>query len=200
MKIYLFRNQDDYFYNFDRNTNLLIVTGIPGSGKSYTSKELSNKYNYEIVSFDYLFDYEVKKPSMIEQLLIDNFISLYPEYSNFNKNRNNKYIVCNKFYDFVLDYVVNNNINIILDGTYFLKEISFNKYKNQRVIVKRTSFILSIIRETRRDILRQYTYDISLLKKLVRSIKLFIYSIFELSTVKYQNFRNLNVILSKLNY
>lgn len=200
MKIYLFKNQTDYFFNFDKTTNIIIVTGMPGSGKSYTSKELSNLYNYEIISIDYLFDYETKKPNQTEQNLINNFINLYPEYNNFNKNRDNKYIICNKFYDFILDYVTKNNINIILDGSYFLKEIPFNKYKDQRIVIKRTSFILSIFRETKRDILRQYTYNISLLKKLIRTIKLFIYSILDLYTIKYKNLKHLNIILSKLNY
>lgn len=199
MKLHLFKSKNDYYHNFDKNTNIIIVTGMPGSGKSYTSRELSKKYNYECINFDYLFDYEIKEPSEFEKSLTGGFFALYPEYSNGEKNRSNTTIICNKFYDYTLNYIKSNNINIVFDGAYFLDRIPFEKYSNYRIVVKRVSFLLSIYRETKRDILRQYKNDITLLKKLVRIVKIFIVSIIETPTIKYQNYKNVNNLLSKLN-
>ena len=152
MKIYLFKSQKDLYINFEKDTNMIIVTGISGSGKSRTSLALQKKYNYELLSFDFIFDWEFeRKPSSFEKEILKEFKKKYPEFRNSKNNTKSKIEVCNCFYDFIADYILSKNIKIIIDGAYFLNEINFEKIKNERIILKRTSIIKSIIQRTNRN-------------------------------------------------
>lgn len=139
----------DLYINFkDNNSKMILVTGISGSGKSVLSKELSKKYEYEIVSFDMIFGYEESRErTKLELDILNEFKNTYPNYMSFDK-----FTICNIFYDFVENYIINRDINIIFDGSQFLRRVDFNKIKDQRIVLKRTSLILSLFRRDRRNV------------------------------------------------
>lgn len=151
-KIKLFKSKKDLYINFSKNTNMIIVTGITGSGKSKTSLELKEKYNYELLSFDFIFNYEKERtPNKFEKNILKQFTKQYPQYKDYEKNTKNKNEVSNCFFDFVLRYIETNNIKIIFDGSYFINRIDFAKIKNQRIILKRTSIIKSVFQGINRN-------------------------------------------------
>lgn len=139
----------DLYINFSSNgSNMIIVTGISGSGKSTLSEELSKKYNYEVVSFDIVFGYEQeRKLNNLEWDILSEFNKLYGDYQDNDKDR-----ISNIFFDFVKDYVDKRNINIIFEGSHFLRKVEFDKIKNYRIIYKETSLLLSLFRRTKRNI------------------------------------------------
>lgn len=165
-KSHIFKTKSDLYVNFEKDTNMIIVTGISGSGKSKTSNELKSKYNYEIVSFDFIFNYEFeRKPSSLERKLLKEFKNKYLQYKDYKKNTENKTEVCNCFFDFISEYLKENNIKIIFDGAYFLDRISFDKIKNERIVIKRTSIIRSNFQKVNRNKKYLIHPNISIIKK-----------------------------------
>ena len=68
MKVNLFFSKKDLYINFDKKTDMILVTGMSGSGKSQLAISLKEKYGYEIISFDMIFDYdENRELSLIEK-------------------------------------------------------------------------------------------------------------------------------------
>lgn len=141
--------EKNLYINFKNiNSNMIIVTGISGSGKTTLSHKLSNIYKYEIVSFDIIFKYgEQQKINDLELDILNQFKNKYPYFnSKYNKDE-----VCNLFFDFVQEYITSKNINIIFDGSQFLRRVDFEKIKDQRIVLKKTPFIVSIIRRSKRN-------------------------------------------------
>lgn len=142
-------SRKDLYINFkNTESNMVIVTGISGSGKSALAEKIKEQYNYEIVSMDILFEYLGNhKESQLEKELLMNFKTLYPNWAELNKNR-----IYNLFFDFVNEYITLNDINIIFDGSQFLRRVNFDKINNQRIILKRTALLVSLRRRNRRNI------------------------------------------------
>lgn len=155
--------KNDLYINFDKEQyNMIIVTGITGSGKSYTSQKLSQKYKLPVICFDCIYSYKQDKPeTKLEKKLLKQFFYKYPEYKNakelvkYGRKVKEKLLEINdNFYDLVLDYLKTNNIKIIFDGACFCNDVSFEKFKNERIIVKRTPFLKVIYQRTIRCIKR----------------------------------------------
>lgn len=197
--IYIFKNKDDLYFNFDKDTNMIIITGIPGSGKSYTASLLSNEYNYPLVSMDILFDYEDRELYELEKVLRSSFLNKYPNYQNFENNRRIASEVCNSFFEHTKRYIEAKNISIIFDSAYFFQCIPIDKFFKQRIIVKRTSFIKSFYSANKRDISRQYYKNISFLKKIIRTIKIPLISLFQISD-NLKNYKIINYFLNELEF
>ena len=70
----VFKNVNDITFN-ENDKNIIFITGLSGSGKSYLSKELANKYNSGIFQPEWLIHYthtsEEFKP------FLDEFIDRY---------------------------------------------------------------------------------------------------------------------------
>lgn len=142
-------SRKDLYINFKNTASkMIIVTGISGSGKSVLAEKIKEQYGYEIISMDMLFEYsETHKRSQLEKELLESFKELYPNYDKNDKNR-----IYNLFFDFVNEYITKNNINIIFDGSQFLRRVAFDKINNERIILKRTSLLLSLRRRNIRNI------------------------------------------------
>ncbi len=141
--------EKNLYINFKNiNSNMIIVTGISGSGKSTLSHKLSDIYKYEIVSFDIIFEYgELREKNNLELDILNQFKKKYPYFnSKYSKDE-----VCNIFFDFVKKYITNKNINIIFDGSQFLRRVDFEKIKDQRIVLKKTPLIVSLIRRSKRN-------------------------------------------------
>lgn len=195
--IKLLKDHVDFYFNFDKDTNMIIITGLSGSGKSYNSFKLSKEFNYPLLSFDFLFDYEERDFKVLEKEIICHFLEKYPKYKDFQTNRSREKEVCNCFFDYVKQSVEKENIHLIIDSAYFFQNIPIEKFSNQRIIVKGTSLIHSVIRANKRDVTSQYYKNISLLKKLVRTFKIPIISLLDIPTIK-KNYESINIFLEKL--
>ena len=197
-KISIFKSKNDLNINFDKSPYITVITGIPGGGKSYLANLLSKKFDQPIISFDFLFDYENRKMNKIEKQIISNFLKKYPNYSNFENNRNNEEIICNLFFDYIIKYINKNKIHVIVDSAYFFKYIDINKIIDYKIIIKRTSLLRSFYNENKRDVLRQWkNKDLSFIKKIVRSFKIPLISLLNIKLL-INNYKNINIYINKL--
>ena len=163
IRLPLIKKLPDLYLNFDNvNYDMIIVTGITGSGKSYTTKKLSQEYQLPIVSFDFIYDYEKdREPNKLETILLKLFYKKYPQYKDAKKLANSRKMnefmikeIDDKFFDLVLNYIQKNNIKIIFDGACFCNDVKYEKFKNQRIVVKRTPFLITLYQRTKRCIQR----------------------------------------------
>lgn len=195
MKPNLFRTTKDLYLNFDKDTNMIIVTGISGSGKTRTSLKLQEQYGYNLLSFDFVFDYEKERiPTLFEQKILEEFQIKYPQYKNFKENTKFKTEVSNAFFDCVSSYIQKENIKIIFDGSYFINRINYEKFKEQRIIIKRTAIIPSIfhgIKRRNRIVIKSNRP----FKQKLRKIKLIF--IDNIKKVKY-HYNNLNTFFEQI--
>ncbi len=158
----LFGSKDLYINFKDNNSKIIIVTGISGSGKSVLSLELSKKYKYEIISFDIIFNYDIgREKTKLEEEILFEFKNKYPTYMKYDKEK-----ICNMFFDFCKDYISNKNINIIFDGAQFLRRVDFDKIKDLRIVLKRTSLLLSLFRRNKRNTDYIKKNDFSFVRKI----------------------------------
>ena len=194
----IFKTQDDLYFNFNKNTKMIILTGMSGSGKSYTSYGIAKKYNYSLFSIDFIFDYEDREMNNFEKTIVTGFIKKYPQYGNFINNRTKTFEVCNKLFDYIDNYIINKRTQIILDSAYFYKTILPYKFCNQRIIIKRTSLVKSIYNATKRDIKRTWKKDIFILKRIYFICKIYLYILLDIyNTIK--NYIQLNVFIDRIN-
>lgn len=163
----------DLYINFENNdSNMIIVTGISGSGKSFLSQELYEKYKYEIISFDMIFDYEEgRERTKLELKILNGFKKKYKNYKELEKDT-----ICNLFFDYVKGYIEKEKIKIIFDGYYFLRNVDFNKIKEEKIVLKRTSLIRSLIRRTRRNQRYIKKNNYSIIRKIKEYYWLHIYN------------------------
>lgn len=157
-KISIFKNKEDLYINFENNNDkFILITGISGSGKSSLACEFVNKNKYSKVSLDLaVFRGLNSKITNIEKKLISNFKKKYPEWKKelFSKHYPSKNDICNKwsnlFYDFALEFFYDTNTPVIIEGTHIYKYIDFEKVKDKKIIIKRTSLITSWYRSIKR--------------------------------------------------
>lgn len=152
----IFKNKKDLYLNFkNNNDNCIIITGIPGSGKSTLANKMIQKSDYYKISLDIVLGYEHGKITELERELLNKFKKKYPEwnYNLFNqKNYNDFYKYINLFYNFITKEYIVKNINLILEGSYFLNYININEILNKKIIIKRTSYVTSCFRRYKRTI------------------------------------------------
>ena len=194
----IFKSQEDLYINFDKNNyRMIIVTGISGSGKSYTSNILSKEYQFPIISFDHIYGYEKDRvPNDLEIEILTSFYQQYPQYIGISeeiklgrKKELDIKDIDNTFFDFVLEYIEKNKLQIIFDGSYFLTSIAYDKFKNQRIVVKRTSLTNSLHQRTKRTIKRsEYNKVLS----FYRSIKINLFNVRKW-------YHDINAFLDKIN-
>ena len=194
MKVNLIFSKKDLYINFDKKTDMIIVTGMSGSGKSQLAISLKEKYGYEIISFDMIVDYdENRELSLIEKDILTKFRRCYPKYKVAHLIENDEN-VCDCFYNFVKKYIKKEKIKIIFDGSYFMKRVNFELFKNERIVYKRTSFLKALFRRDVRNISRiknknysfirflkeiywHYRYNIKHLKKWYKEERSFLQKI-----------------------
>lgn len=161
MKIRLLKkNEDKYIL---RDSNILFLTGLPGSGKNYESKKLIKEFDYELIKLEWL-KYP-KKASKIIKNIQKGFIKKYPKVesymkNNFNDNSIKKDIVYKKYMKLYIDYLLNNlstkkkyiiegeeiflvgNTKKILKNNLLIKQTSlFKSYKNIRLKYKKEKLL-----------------------------------------------------------
>lgn len=161
MKLKLFKNTKDKYYNFNNfpiNSKILLITGLSGSGKSYLARELANKYDAIIFQVEWLK--HSKHISEEYKYVLDTFLDKHPEIIGLVKNKwnNTKSEDNNELFKkyinlFLLHFleVKEENKNYIIEGLQLFTLIDFDLIKHYPLIIKGTSSYNSLKNRLRRD-------------------------------------------------
>ena len=161
MKINRLKSVDDITFNleeFGKTNNVLLVTGLSGSGKSYLTKKLVKKYNAELIQLDWLK--HQKYASKFGKVLLNKFKKKYPESIPYIDSKWNnepdelkndlykKYL--NLFFDFIIEHLDSKKLYII-EGLQIFCMIDYNKTLDYPIIIKGTSSMKSLLYRYKRD-------------------------------------------------
>lgn len=156
------KSKNDIKFNiekFQKESNILFITGLVGSGKSTLARKLGKEYNATVIIQDYLAwcdCYNNKECIYFVKL----FQKLYPETIVYFKNnewrKNNlnsslKDEYRKKFDKMIIEYAKENKTkNFIYEGSDLFCKSDIGLMENQPIIIKRTGAILSFIRSFKR--------------------------------------------------
>lgn len=157
------KSKEDIKYNikkYQKEDNILFITGLVGSGKSTLARELGKKYNATVIIQDFLAWSDFNNTEECT-FFVNLFQKLYPETKNYFENNEwrknnltseekNKYR--RKFDKMVIDYANENKDRLfIYEGSDLFCKSDINIMKNHPIIIKRTSAIKSYIRNYKRS-------------------------------------------------
>ena len=163
MNVNWLKSKKDLEYNlnkYQKEVNILFITGLVGSGKSTLARELGKKYKATVITQDFLAwsdFYDIKECTFFVQM----FQKLYPEtkeYFNNNEWRKNNltseekngYRI--KFDKMVVEYAKENKDKLfIYEGIDLFCKSDISIVNNHPIIIKRTSAIKSYIRNYKRS-------------------------------------------------
>ena len=197
MKINRFKNVDDIKINFEKfpsESKILFVTGLSGSGKSWTARELAESCGASIFQPEWLI--HSKHVSQEFKPLLDEFLRANPEIVLYVENKWNdvknedehellkKYI--NMFLQSFLDSC-DKSRTYIIEGLQIFTLIDFEVVKNFPIIVKRTSSFQSLRNRLKRD-LPKHKNKTSYLFKILKQSRLY----------QFKHRKRLNNFLKKL--
>lgn len=200
------KSKEDIKYNikkYQKEDNILFITGLVGSGKSTLARELGKKYNATVIIQDFLAwsDFNNSKECIF---FVNLFQKLYPETKKYFENnewrKNNltseeKNEYRRKFDKMVVDYANENKDRLfIYEGSDLFCKSDINIMKNHPIIIKRTSAIKSYIRSYKRsnhdnntikkkleymkrmkyEFKRFYVQDLPKLNKFIKNLELYI--------------------------
>lgn len=164
MKVQLFRNNPPLYYNLEKwnitHLPLLLITGLSGSGKTTFAQKFAMQHHAICISFDVLKYYaEASKQS---QKFLDLFLEKHPEIKkkisiqwsktdNINSNDILFNYYCNLFYDFLVEYSLQNKKKIVLEGIQMFVRLHPSKSVEMPVIIIRSSSMNSFFNKFKRD-------------------------------------------------
>ena len=160
-------SNNDLYYNIDKfengNSNVLLVTGLSGSGKSTMGKQLSNKYKAEYIELDLLdtaSNFVIEKninaiksgePIMYEFLMKNK--KIFDKIIDKNVTDNEMLDIMEKYIRYILFYAKKHkNKKFIIEGIQIFDcDALSDTLINYPIIIKGTSSITSFIRKAKRD-------------------------------------------------
>lgn len=161
MKIKLFKNVNDSKYKFNdfpSKSKILLITGLSGSGKSYLSKQMADKYDATVFQVEWLK--HSKHITSECKYILDSFLNKYPEITDYVNNKWNneksedKNDLFKKYINlFLLHFleVKNENENYIIEGLQLFTLIDFDLVKDDPLIIKGTSSFKCFKNRLKRD-------------------------------------------------
>lgn len=161
MKLKLFKNIKDKYFDFNdfpRNSNVLLITGLSGSGKSYLARKVASEYDATIFQIEWLK--HSKHISDECRYILDSFLEKHPEIKDLVKNKwnNSKNEDTNDLFKkyinlFLLHFleVKEENKNYVVEGLQLFTLIEFDLIKNYPLIIKGTSSYNSLKNRLKRD-------------------------------------------------
>ena len=193
----VFKNVNDITFN-ENDKNIIFITGLSGSGKSYLSKELANKYNSSIFQPEWLIHYthtsEEFKPfldELIDRYNIRNYVdSKWDNSKDEDNNEELKKYINLLVKEFILN--ANNSKKYIVEGLQLFTLIDINLIKNYYLIVKGTSSVNSLKNRIKRDYKKRKDY------KLIDKIKWFIKVIKQSKLYQFKHRKKLNEFIRKM--
>ena len=157
-KIKIFKSVDDIKFNAEKESNVLLVTGLSGSGKSYLSHELSQQTGASVFQPEWLIHY--KHTSEEFKPLLDEFIAKYSDIKPLVENKWNneksedKNQLLKKYINLLVEYFLKNvdkNKKYIIEGLQLFTLINFDLIKDYPIIIKGTSSFKSLKNRIKRD-------------------------------------------------
>lgn len=164
MKVHLLRTCQPICYNLEKwdatHSPLLLVTGLSGSGKTTFAQKFAECHRAICVSFDVLKFYpEASKQS---QKILDLFLRKYPEirknirmqWTKTDKANSNDILFnyyCNLFFDFLIEYSIQNKKKIVLEGIQMFVRLHPSKSAELPIIIIRSSGMHSFFNKLKRD-------------------------------------------------
>jgi adenylate kinase family enzyme len=193
----VFKNVNDITFN-ENDKNIIFITGLSGSGKSYLSKELANKYNSSIFQPEWLIHYthtsEEFKPFLdefIDRYNIRNYVdSKWDNSKDEDNNEELKKYINLLVKEFILN--ANNSKKYIVEGLQLFTLIDINLIKNYYLIVKGTSSVNSLKNRLKRDYTKRKDY------KFIDKIKWFIKVIRQSKLYQFKHRKRLNEFIKKM--
>lgn len=193
----VFKNVNDITFN-ENDKNIIFITGLSGSGKSYLSKELANKYNSSIFQPEWLIHYthtsEEFKPFLdefIDRYNIRNYVN--SKWDNSKDEDNNEEL--KKYINLLVkEFILNasNSKKYIVEGLQLFTLIDINLIENYYLIVKGTSSVNSLKNRIKRDYKKRKDY------KFIDKIKWFIKVIKQSKLYQFKHRKRLNKFIKKM--
>lgn len=197
MKLKRFKSIKDQHFNTNSKSNITLVTGLSGSGKSYLSKELAKNNNASIFQPEWLK--HSKHTSEEFKPLLDSFIKLHniQDYVS-NKWNNSKTEDENELFKkyinlFILYFFENidPDKNYIIEGLQLFTLIDHEIIKDYPIIIKGTSSIKSLKNRLKRDYQKRKNENLKV------KIKFFIRVIKESKLYQFKHRKTLNKFIEK---
>lgn len=160
-------SSDDLYHNVDKfengDSNVLLVTGLSGSGKSTIGKQLSNKYKAEYIELDLLdvaSNFVIEKnidaiksgePIMYEFLMKNK--KIFDKLISKNVSDDEMFDIMEKYIKYVLSYARNHkDKKFIIEGIQIFDcDTLSDTLVNYPIVIKGTSSVTSFIRKAKRD-------------------------------------------------
>jgi len=197
MKIRRFKSIKDITFNTNIKSNITLVTGLSGSGKSFLSKEMAQNTNATIFQPEWLK--HSKHVTEEFKPLLDSFIKLHniQDYVNtkWNNSRNeDENELFQKYINLFISYFLENidkNKNYIIEGLQLFTLVDYELIKNYPITIKGTSSIKSLKNRLKRDYQKRKS------EKLSVKIKFFIRVIKESKLYQFNHRKKLNKFIEK---
>lgn len=156
----LYPIKKDEKINFDKFTNVILITGLSGSGKSTLSKEYAKKYeNSIVIEIDFFFWYyvvlEKEKLTEGEKLIYQYITKIKPELMN-EKEKHIPLDHVDKYcYDFI-KWVLkkarkDKNHTYIIEGIQIYCFIPYSEISEYPIVLKNTTKTKSMLRQWKRE-------------------------------------------------
>lgn len=197
MAIKLIKNVDDIKINFEKfpnECNMLLVTGLSGSGKSWLSKHLAAQYDAKIFQPEWLIHSKHTSPEC--KHLLDDFLKTHFEIVPYVENKWNdvkcedKHEVLKKYINLFFEYFLKNCDKqqiYIIEGLQIFTLIDFDTIKDFPMIIIGTSSFNSLKNRLKRD-LPKHTNKMQYFFKIIKQSKLY----------QFKHRKKLNMFLAKL--
>ncbi|MGN1200636.1 MAG: hypothetical protein ACI4R8_00020 [Candidatus Caccovivens sp.] len=203
MKINIWKNVEDIAINLDKfpnENNILLITGLSGSGKSFLAKQLEKKYNASSFQVEWLIHAKHIIPE--HKHILDNFLNANPQivelvehkWNNCKTEDKNTLLkeYMNKFFEYFLSVKDPNKIYIV-EGLQLFTLIDFDKIDNFPIIIKGTSSVNSLKNRLKRDLSKPKN------SKFSAKIKYFFKVLSQSRLYQFKHRKKLNEFLRKYN-
>lgn len=201
MKINRFRSKKDLELRtnkFPKDSKILLITGLSGSGKSYLANQLKEKYN--AISFQPEWLKHSKHITNECKYILDSFIELNPHIKQYVETKWNnaptedenelfkEYI--NKFFLHFLNVKKDDQLYIV-EGLQLFTLIDYDLIKDYPIIIKRTSSFKSLKNRIKRDYQKRKN------EKLKVKVKWFFRVLKESNLYQFKHRKKLNKFINK---
>lgn len=164
-KIKWFKDQKDIAFHLDdfgKTANVIFITGLFGSGKTTTAKQLAKNYNATVIHQDFMSFFE-SYPTKECERFTGLFQETYPETKEWYQKklwRNDEFVservreeYRKKFIQFIIDYTKSHkDEKFIFEGAaFYFYPWLMDQMAKCPLIIKRTSILRSLKNMTKRD-------------------------------------------------